>query len=69
MKMAVFWVVAPCTLVKFTDVSEACTASIIRAMGHESTQKTAVLMSSCPCVSSHKLISVRDFILLLCKDV
>jgi hypothetical protein len=32
MKMAVFWVVAPCILVKFTDISEVCTASVIRAV-------------------------------------
>jgi hypothetical protein len=30
-KMAVFWVVAPCSLVKFADVLEVLTASIIRA--------------------------------------
>jgi hypothetical protein len=28
--MAVFWVVAPCSLVKFTDVSEVLVASIMR---------------------------------------
>jgi hypothetical protein len=32
MKMAVFWVVAPCSLKKFTNVSEVLAASIIRAM-------------------------------------
>jgi hypothetical protein len=32
MKMAVFWVVAPCSLVKFADVSEILAASITRAM-------------------------------------
>jgi hypothetical protein len=32
MKMAVFWVVVPCSLVKFTNVSEVLVASIIRAM-------------------------------------
>jgi competence protein ComGF len=32
LKMAVFWVVAPCSLVKFTDVSEVLTVFIIRAM-------------------------------------
>jgi hypothetical protein len=32
MKMAVFWVVAPCTLEKFTHVSEVPAASIIRAI-------------------------------------
>jgi hypothetical protein len=31
-KMAVLWVVAPCRLDVFTDGSEVCTASIIRAM-------------------------------------
>jgi hypothetical protein len=30
--MAVFWAVAPCSLVKFTDVSEVLAASIIRAI-------------------------------------
>jgi hypothetical protein len=29
MKMAVFWVVASCSLAKFTDVSEVLAASII----------------------------------------
>jgi hypothetical protein len=29
-KMAVFWVVVPCKLVKFTNVSEVRAASIIR---------------------------------------
>jgi hypothetical protein len=32
MKMAVFWVVAPCSWYNFTDVSEVCTASIMRVM-------------------------------------
>jgi hypothetical protein len=32
MKMAVFWVVAPCSLVEVTNVSEVLAASIIRAM-------------------------------------
>jgi hypothetical protein len=31
MKMAVFWVVAPCGMVKFTDVSEVLAASIMKA--------------------------------------
>jgi hypothetical protein len=31
-KMAVFWVVAPCSLVEVTSVSEVLAASIIRAM-------------------------------------
>jgi hypothetical protein len=30
MKMAVFWVVAPCSLVEVTDVSDVLAASIIR---------------------------------------
>jgi hypothetical protein len=30
-KIAVFWVVAPCSLVEATDVSEVLAASIIRA--------------------------------------
>jgi hypothetical protein len=39
MKMTVFWVVAPCSLVeKFTDVSEVLAVSIIGAMNtHRST--------------------------------
>jgi hypothetical protein len=32
MKITVFWDVAPCCLIDFTDVSEVLTASIIRAM-------------------------------------
>jgi hypothetical protein len=32
MKMAVFWVVAPCSLVEVHEVSEVLAASIIRAM-------------------------------------
>jgi hypothetical protein len=31
MKMAVFWVVTPCGMVNFTDVSEVLAASIIKA--------------------------------------
>jgi hypothetical protein len=31
-KMAVLWVVVPCSLVKFTDVSEVTASSIIRAI-------------------------------------
>jgi hypothetical protein len=31
--MAVFWIVAPCTLVMFTDVSEVLVASIAGAIG------------------------------------
>jgi hypothetical protein len=34
LKMAVFWVVAPCSLVEVTDVSEMLAASIIREMTH-----------------------------------
>jgi hypothetical protein len=34
MKMAVFWDVALCSLVKVTDVSEVLSASIIRAMNY-----------------------------------
>jgi hypothetical protein len=33
-KMTVFWVVAPCSLVEITNVSEVFTASIIRVMSH-----------------------------------
>jgi hypothetical protein len=33
MKMAVFWVVAPCILVEVYDISEVLAASIIRARG------------------------------------
>jgi hypothetical protein len=32
MKMTVFWIVAPCSLVEASDVSEVLAASIIRAM-------------------------------------
>jgi hypothetical protein len=32
MKITVVWVVAPCSLVKFTDVSEVLAAFIVRAM-------------------------------------
>jgi hypothetical protein len=32
MKMAVFWVVVPCSLVKFTDISEVFAASIVAIM-------------------------------------
>jgi hypothetical protein len=40
----VFWVVAPCSLVEFTDVSEVLAASIIRAIMMEavSTSQTSV---------------------------
>jgi hypothetical protein len=31
-KMAIFWVVAPCSLVEITNVSEVLAASIVRAM-------------------------------------
>jgi hypothetical protein len=36
MKIAVFWVVAPCSLVEFTNVSEVLAASIIRAIAPHS---------------------------------
>jgi hypothetical protein len=36
MKMAVFWLVAPCGLVEFTNASEVCTASIINHLQHYS---------------------------------
>jgi hypothetical protein len=42
LKMAVFWVVAPCSLVVY-DVSEVITASIIRAMND---------FYLCPCLPS-----------------
>jgi hypothetical protein len=32
MKMAVFWVVAPCSVAEVTDVSDGLSASIIRAI-------------------------------------
>jgi hypothetical protein len=31
MKMTVFWDVAPCSMIKLTDVSEVLTAFIVRA--------------------------------------
>jgi hypothetical protein len=40
MKMAVFWVVAPCTLDEFTNVSEVCTASIIRVTNETASGKS-----------------------------
>jgi hypothetical protein len=40
MKMAVFWVVAPCSLVEVYDISEVIAVSIIRAT---SLQKTVNL--------------------------
>jgi hypothetical protein len=43
MKRAAFWVVAPCTLVEFADVSEVCTASVIRAIvSAVSTSETSI---------------------------
>jgi hypothetical protein len=39
MKMAVFWVVAPCSLVKFTEVSEVLAASIFRAISDDGGSK------------------------------
>jgi hypothetical protein len=35
MKMAVFWIVAQCSLVEVTDVSEVLSASIIREIDDE----------------------------------
>jgi hypothetical protein len=44
--MTIFWVVAPCSPVEVTDVSEVLAASIIRAMSHglhgATTQKTVI---------------------------
>jgi hypothetical protein len=34
LKMAVFWIVTPCSLVEVTNVSEVLAASIIRAITH-----------------------------------
>jgi hypothetical protein len=46
MKVAVFWVVAPCSLIEVTDVSEALAVSIIRViallMEIASTSETSV---------------------------
>jgi hypothetical protein len=44
MKMAVFWVGAPCSTVKLTDVSEVLTLSIMRVIMTEaaSTSETSV---------------------------
>jgi hypothetical protein len=42
MKMAVFWVDAPCSPVKFTDVSEVLDASIVRAKEAASTSGMSV---------------------------
>jgi hypothetical protein len=36
MKTAVFWFVAPCSMVKFNNVSEVLAASVIRAISPES---------------------------------
>jgi hypothetical protein len=38
MKTALFWVVAPCILVMFTNVSEVLAASIIKAMSTQTTR-------------------------------
>jgi hypothetical protein len=32
--MAAFWVVAPCSLVKLTDVSEVLAAAILKVISH-----------------------------------
>jgi hypothetical protein len=44
MKMAVFWNVAACSIIKFTDVSEALFVFIVTApmMGAASTTETSV---------------------------
>jgi hypothetical protein len=44
MKTRVFWDVAPCNVVRVTDVSEVCTAATIRAMIMEAarTSETSV---------------------------
>jgi hypothetical protein len=47
MKMAVFWVAAPCSLVEFTDVSKVLATSIIRTstrLHGATTKKTAVFI-------------------------
>jgi hypothetical protein len=44
-KMAVFWVVAPCSLVEVYRVSEVLAASIIRAMSNSASQKTDIFVS------------------------
>jgi hypothetical protein len=45
--MAVCWVVAPCDWCNFTDVSEVCTACIVRVMSHgATTQKTAIFRTN-----------------------
>jgi hypothetical protein len=46
MKTAVFWVVAPCRLVKFTDVSEVPATSIISAMKMEATGTSETSVNS-----------------------
>jgi hypothetical protein len=43
MKLAVFWVVACCRSVEFTDVSEVFAASMLRATFQTAAQKTAIL--------------------------
>jgi hypothetical protein len=46
-KMTVFWDVAPCSLVKFADVSEVLAASIIRVMirlHNATSQKTLIFI-------------------------
>jgi hypothetical protein len=36
LKITVFWVVAPCSLVEFTDISEVLPASIIKVISYSS---------------------------------
>jgi hypothetical protein len=45
MKMAVLWVVAPCDWYKFNNVSEVCTASIIRVMSNIALMMGAVVIA------------------------
>jgi hypothetical protein len=40
LKIAVFWDVAPCSLEKFTDVSEVINASIMRAISTRTSEKS-----------------------------
>jgi hypothetical protein len=54
MKMAVFWVVAPCSLVQVTDVSEVLAASRLHSA---ITQKTAILIFLFMAQSSNTEIS------------
>jgi hypothetical protein len=43
--MAICWVVAPCNMVEFTDVSEALEFSIIRATHHPDNVNVGELLS------------------------